>query len=168
MSPFKRIILPALVDLSVMPAGSSQAAEGSKFLAQALQDSLAEIEACELALQKTSNDDVKAFSQHMIDQHSQMGQEIEKLASKKNAILPKNVSSEQQSTYQELSKLSGKEFDRKFMQHNLEDHQKDIQVFQQQAAQVSDADIKAFAEQGVRLLGEHLKMAQEVERKLPS
>ena len=133
-----------------------------------MQDSLAEIETCELALEKTSNDDIKAFSQHMIDQHSRMGQEIEQLASRKQAQLPKDISEEQRSTYEELSKLSGAEFDRKFIDHNVDDHEKDIRIFKEQAQQLSDKDLKEFAENGARRLDEHLKMAREVGRKLHS
>lgn len=70
--------------LSTVPQGTSPAADGARFLSQAMQDSLAEIDACEMALQKTSNADIKAFSQHMIDQHGQMGREIEQLASRKH------------------------------------------------------------------------------------
>jgi len=152
--------------LSAVPEGMSSAADGARFLAQAMQDSLAEIEACEMALQKTSNADVKAFSQHMIDQHGQMGREIEQLASRKHLSLPDDVTSEQKSTCEQLSKLSGKEFDRKFMEHNIEDHEKDIKTFSEQAPQIADDDIRAFAEKGVRQLGEHLKMARDVDRRL--
>jgi putative membrane protein len=162
------LLLPLPGKLSVMPSGSSSGMDSTKFLAQAMQDSLAEIETCELALQKTSNDDIKAFSQHMIDQHSQMGREIEQLAGKKNATLPKDVSSEQKSTFEELSKLSGEEFDKKFLDHNVKDHEKDIRIFREQAEQANDSDIKAFAEKGVQQLSQHLNMAKEVERKLQS
>lgn len=52
------------------------------------------------------------------------------------------------------------------MKHNIEDHEKDIRTFSEQAPQIADDDIRAFADQGVRQLGEHLKMAREVDRRL--
>ncbi len=162
------IRLPGLLFAVQGDAASSSSSEANKFLAQAMQDSLAEIETCELALEKTSNDDIKAFSQHMIDQHSRMGREIEQLASRKQAELPKDISEEQRSTYEELSRLSGTEFDRKFIDHNVEDHEKDIRIFKEQAQQLSDKDLKEFAEKGARQLDEHLRMAREVGRKLHS
>jgi predicted outer membrane protein len=77
MSLLRHIILPIRGRLFALPAGSSSGMDSNKFLAQAMQDSLAEIETCELALEKTSNDEVKAFSQRMIDDHSRLGREIE-------------------------------------------------------------------------------------------
>lgn len=168
MLSLHRAILPIPGVLYALPGGAASAAGGSKFLAQAMQDSLAEIESCELALQKTSNDDIKVFSQRMIDQHSDLGREIEQLASEKNAELPKDVSPERQSELDELSRLSGTEFDEKFIEYNMKDHEKDVQLFREQADQAEDDDIKAFAEKGARMLAKHLNMARDVDKKLHS
>lgn len=141
---------------------------GNEFLAQATQDSLAEIELCELALQKSSNDQVKVFAQQMIDEHSQMGREIEQLASRKKIDLPKKVSSEDKSSTAEMAKLNGQDFDRQFIEHNVKDHENDIKVFRHYAEQESDADIRSLAEKGVKMLTHHLNMAKGIEKKLPT
>jgi predicted outer membrane protein len=161
----------AFGELSDEPAQSepdqSQPNTGSnEFLAQAVQDSQAEIEQCELALERTSNDDIKMFAQRMIDDHSEIGQEIEQLCSKKNVELPQNVNPEQSAAMKELLPLSGQEFDRKFMEHNVQDHERDIKVFKHYAEQEGDADIKALAAKGVKMLTEHLKMAKQISNKL--
>jgi predicted outer membrane protein len=144
----------------------SSSTGSNEFLAQAIQDSHAEIEQCELALERTSNGDIKLFAQRMIDDHSAMGREIEQLCSKKNITLPKDVSSEQRSAMKELLPLSGQAFDRKFMQHNVQDHEKDIKVFKHYAEQEDDPEIKALAANGVTKLTEHLRMAQSISDKL--
>lgn len=146
--------------------GTSGGTGTEEFLAQAVQDSLAEIEMCELALQKTSNEQIKVFAQKMIDDHSQMGREIEQMASRKNLSLPKNMGSEKSSTIQEMSKLSGADFDKKFMEHNVKDHENDIKVFKHYAGQEQDADIKAIAEKGVGILTQHLDMAKDIHKSL--
>jgi predicted outer membrane protein len=152
--------------LSDAPEESSSATGNDEFLAQAMQDSLAEIELCELALQKTTSDEIKAFSQRMIDEHSRMGQAIEQIAGKKKIQLPKDISSEHKSVINALSKLSGQDFDVQFMDRNVKDHEKDIKVFKHYAEQANDADIKALAEKGVQTLKRHLDMAKEAGKNL--
>jgi predicted outer membrane protein len=146
---------------------ASQAEAGtSEFLAEALEDAMAEVELCQLALQQSANDEVKMFAQRMIDEHSKMGQEIEKLAGRKAADLPKDEKREHKKLMQEMSKLSGSEFDGRFIEYNVREHEKDIKVFQHYAGQESDKAVKAMAEQGVHMLEQHLKMAQDIRQRL--
>lgn len=147
-------------------SGGGKSDEAAAFLGQAVQDSLAEIELCEMALEKTANDDVKAFAQRMIDEHGQMGRQFEQVAGKMNIDLPKQEEDEDKKVMQEMQKLSGAEFDRKFIQHNVEDHEKDVKVFRHYAKEAGDEQIRNLAAEGVQRLGEHLKMAQEIARKL--
>lgn len=147
---------------------ASPQAGTQEFLADALEDSLAEVELCELALEKTENDDVKMFAQRMIDEHSRMGREIEQLAGKKKADLPTEEKPEHKSVMQELSGLSGQEFDSRFIEYNVAEHEKDVKVFQHYAEQASDDAVKALAEKGVRTLRDHLKMAKEIKQRLGS
>jgi putative membrane protein len=135
-------------------------------MAQAVQDSLAEIELCEMALQKTSNEDIKIFAQQMIDEHSQLGHEIELLCSQKNIPLPKDLSAEHKTKMNELSSLSEENFDRKFIEHNVKDHETHIKVFEHYANEESDSDIKTLAKKGVKMLSEHLKMAKHIEQQM--
>lgn len=153
-----------LSDTDRTPSGTG----GNEFLAQALQDSLAEVELCEMALQKASNEEVKKFAQRMIDEHSQMGREIEQLAGRKNAALPKDVSKEDQSVLDRLSKLNGPDFDKQFIEHNLKEHEKDIKVFKHYAEQEHDRDLKALAAKGEKMLTQHLEMAKKTAELLRS
>lgn len=52
------------------------------------------------------------------------------------------------------------------MEHNVRDHENDIKVFQHYASEESNDNIKALAERGVRMLTEHLKMAEQILQKL--
>ncbi|HEY8100670.1 MAG TPA: DUF4142 domain-containing protein [Burkholderiaceae bacterium] len=138
----------------------------NEFLAQAVQDSQAEIEQCELALERTSNDDIKIFAQRMIDDHSEIGQKIEQLCSQKNIELPQDVNPQQSSSMKELLALSGQDFDKRFIEQNVQDHENDIKVFKHYAEKADDADVKALAAKGVKMLTEHLKMAKQISEKL--
>lgn len=153
--------------LSDEPDRASSSTGGNEFLAQALQDSLAEVELCEMALQKTSNDEVKKFAQRMIDEHSRMGREIEQLAGRKNISLPTDVSDEDRAALDRLSKLDGPGFDRQFIEHNVQEHEKDIKVFRHYAEQEQDPELKAMAGKGEQMLSQHLIIARKTGELLP-
>jgi putative membrane protein len=156
----------AFGQLSDMPEQTASGTGGDEFLAQAMQDSLAELELCELALQKTANEDVKMFAQRMIDEHGQMGREIEQMAGKRKLELPKDVMPEHKSLTEQLSKLSGQDFDKKFMDHNVKEHEKDIKVFKHYTEQEAEPEIRALADKSVQMLSQHLEMARKIVQRI--
>lgn len=158
----------AIGDLPNPPSGQPfPVTDGNHFLAQSLQDSMAEIELCAIALDKTANPDIQQFAQKMIDDHSRMSHEVELLAARRNFFdLPRRENAGQSATERELSALSGQEFDKRFMEHNVKEHEKDIKVFRHYAEHIDDADINSFAEKGVRILSGHDEMAKRISEKL--
>ncbi|HEX7635107.1 MAG TPA: DUF4142 domain-containing protein [Noviherbaspirillum sp.] len=81
MLSLHHVILPIPCALYAVPGGVSPVTDGGRFLAQAMQDSLAEIESCELALQKTANDDIKSFAEkgaRMLASHLDMARDVGK------------------------------------------------------------------------------------------
>jgi predicted outer membrane protein len=138
----------------------------NEFLVQALQDSMAEIQICELALEKLDNDDAKAFAQAMIDEHGRMGRELEQLASARNLDMPGRIRPEQEMTVDEFSSLEGRDFAQRWIQYNIDVHERDIKVFQHYAGADYDPDIRKLAHGTAAAFGKHLKKAHDVGRKL--
>jgi putative membrane protein len=62
----------------------------------------------------------------------------------------------------DLSKKSGKEFDRAYMKMMVDDHQEDIKAFEKSSNDAKDADIKAFASKTLPTLRMHLDSAKAV------
>jgi putative membrane protein len=60
-----------------------------------------------------------------------------------------------------LSKLSGREFDRAYMEEMVKDHQKNIAEFQDQSERTEDPEVKNWAAQTLPTLKEHLQLAQQ-------
>jgi predicted outer membrane protein len=148
-------------------AGQLQGAAGTKeFLLQVMEDSLAEMELCMLALENSSNEEVKAFAHAMLDEHGQLGQRIDKMARHMQVAFPKKIRQEHASLIQQMSKLKGSEFDEKFMEQNLRYHENDLKVFEHYAAQKDSMEVTLLAQAGARLFGRHLKMIKELAQKL--
>jgi predicted outer membrane protein len=138
----------------------------NEFLIQAMEDAMAEIQICEIAIERSDNPDVKAFAQNMIEEHGRMGRELEKLAVEKRLDVPRAIRPEQEMTVDELSSLSGRDFEQRWIQYNIDVHERDIKVFQHYAGEQEDPDISAMAKQHKDALARHLKAAHDLGKKL--
>ncbi len=127
---------------------------------------LTEVELGRLAAQKGQSADVKKFGQRMVTDHSKANAELKKLAASKGITLPTEMNAEQMAEHAKLAKLSGAEFDREYMTLMVEDHDKDVAAFLDEAKDGSDPDIKSFAAKTLPTLQEHQRMAKEIKAKL--
>jgi putative membrane protein len=97
----------------------------------------------------------------MVDDHTQANQKLMSIARPKGIDLPQEVPDEAQQLYDELQQKSGREFDEAYMEAMLADHEKAIDLFEQQASSGEDADLKSFAEETLPTLQEHHDLAQK-------
>jgi putative membrane protein len=158
-------------DMNSMGVGSSgnSAKPGmsdQKFMKEAAQGGMAEVELGRLAQQKASSDDVKKFGQRMVDDHSKANDKLKELANAKGVNLPQSLNAKDQATKDRLSKLSGEQFDKAYMTDMLKDHKKDISAFQSESNMGHDVDVKNFATQTLPTLRDHLKDAQGIAPKV--
>ena len=134
-----------------------------KFLEEAAQGGMAEVELGKLAQQKAASDQVKQFGKKMADDHAKANEELKKIASNKGVNLPTDLSSSDRREYDKLQKKSGADFDREYMKEMVSDHKKDVKDFQSEARSAKDADIKNFAASTLPTLQQHLDLAQQTE-----
>ncbi len=137
-----------------------------QFVMKSSQGGMAEVELGRMASQRGSDDQVKQFGERMVQDHTKANDELKQLATSKKITIAKNVGEENQMVMQRLSKLSGAEFDRAYMKHMVEDHMKDVSLFEQEAKKGRDQNLKAWAAKTLPTLQEHLKLAQSIESSL--
>jgi predicted outer membrane protein len=136
------------------------------FLATAYQDGLAEIQLAQLALQKATNADVKAFAQRMIDDHTQANSKIATLAQQSGLSLPTAPGTEQQSIANALATFSGADFDEAYMDENAAAHVKDVLLFRHQSNAGMNEAVKSFAESTLPVLVNHLDTTRSVDAQI--
>lgn len=141
---------------------SSLTSKDQKFVREAAQGGLAEVELGKLAAEKASSDQVKKFGQRMADDHSKANDELKELASKNGIQLPTDLDSKDKALKDRLSKMSGSDFDKAYMQSMVKDHKKDVADFRKESTSGSNNDVKQFATQTLPTLEEHLKQAQSI------
>jgi putative membrane protein len=156
----------------VLPAGMVSAAgektgaekkvssSDANFIKEATQGGIMEVRLGKLASEKASNNQVKEFGRRMEQDHSKVNDELKKLASDKGVEVQTELDTKHKSTVDRLTKLSGAEFDRQYMEAMVKDHKEDISKFQSEAEKAKDADVKKFASQTLPTLKEHLQLAQ--------
>ena len=147
-----------------MSAQSQADMTDARFAKAAAQGGLAEIQLGRLAGDQGSNEMVKAFGERMVVQHGAAADQLKAAAQKENITLPTGMNSKDQQIYNQLAKLSGSAFDRAYAQDMVEDHEKDLADFQNEATNGKNASIKAFAAQTVPMIQEHLNQAREIQK----
>jgi len=138
----------------------------SEFMMKAAMSDMAEINMAQMALQKSSNDDVKRFAQMMIDDHTRMSNESKALAAQKGITLPATVSPKQMAMANSLQAASGADFDKMYMRDNVKAHEDAVKTFQSEINGGSDADIKAAAQKNLPTIQSHLQTARDISARM--
>lgn len=136
------------------------------FVAMAASGGMLEVELGKVAAQKGAAAEVKKFGQHMVTDHTKANNELKALADKKKISVPAYMSADHKATFDRVSGLSGKDFDREYMAQMVTDHEKTVSLFEQANQQAQDADLKAFASKTLPALRMHLDMARENNNKV--
>ena len=131
---------------------------------QLAQANLNEIEAGRSAVSKAQSPDVKQFGQKMVDDHTQMLADLKTLAQQKGVALPESASIKDMAQMKLMERSSGAEFDKKYMEEMVKDHQKDVKDTQDLASKAKDPDFKAAVQKAHGKISEHLQMAQRIAR----
>ena len=145
---------------------STLSAADKDFVMKAANGGMAEVAGGQTATQKATNADVKAFGQRMVTDHGKANDELKQLATTKGLALPSTTDAEHQKKIDDLSKKSGKDFDKAYMADMVKDHEEDVAEFQKQSKSAQDPDLKAWVTKTLPTLQDHLRMAKETQKKV--
>lgn len=159
-----RLLNIVLLSAAVMLPSAAFAQSGSDFLMDAARGDNAEIKIGKLAEQKASSPAVKRFGRTLVTDHTMAKKQVAKLATSMSANMPSDVKPDAQQAYDKLSQLSGADFDRAFVNHMVDDHQKDIADFTKEA-DAHDGKASTLAAKQLPVLKKHLRMAEALQKK---
>lgn len=145
-------------------AGAKTSHRDREFVEMAVNGGKAEITMAQMAQQRATDPQVKAFAEKMATDHGKANDELAKIASSQGFMLPADGKGEDHREHEraakKLDKLSGSEFDKAYMKHMVEDHKKDVKAFEKAAKSADNAELKGFASRTLPTLQAHLKLAQ--------
>jgi putative membrane protein len=138
--------------------------ESADFFVKAADGGMAEVAAGKLAQEKATNPKVKEFASMMVTDHTGANSGLKELASKKNVTLPDTVSTDHQKSAADLGKKTGKDFDKAYMDMQVKDHEKTVDLFKDGSKNVKDTELKAFIDQTLPKLQAHLDAAKALKK----
>ena len=124
----------------------------SKFAAAASAANVKELQASGTAQGKALSDDVKKFARKMAEDHAKANQELSVLMVKKGMKCATGAENEILGPLQELKKLSGAEFDKRYMTMMVQDHRACVSLYESQAKEGQDPEFKELAEKRLPLM----------------
>lgn len=144
-----------------MHGAATVARADQNFLQDAAEINLAEIRASNIALEKATNANVKAYAQMMVDGHKKATEELRALARTKGVQLPDDVTLMAKAKTKLLEERSGASFDKHYVESiGIKAHEDAIKRFEKASKEVKDPEIKAFADKMLPDLRTHLEKAK--------
>jgi putative membrane protein len=136
------------------------------FVNNAAKGNRAEVQLGKMVAAKTKDPSVKQFAQMMVKDHTDALNKLQQVAQSKNITVPDGIPDDAQALQSKLSSDTGKQLDKDYMDGMVQDHQKDVQEFQQAINTLQDPDIKNWATTTLPTLQKHLDRAQQVDSKV--
>lgn len=137
------------------------------FIRWMLSDGQAEIALGQLAQQRGSNAQLKEFGEMLARDHQKAGAELKQIVSSLNVQVDTAMDDEHADARERLSKLSGAEFDREWIDVIVENHEEAVDKARDKAEEANaHAELKAWASKQLPALQQHLQQAQKLQETL--
>jgi putative membrane protein len=132
-----------------------------------------EIELGKLAQQKGTHPEVKRFGEMMVRDHQMAGQELKQVLGQtttgtagETARTDTADADNHRENAEELRKLSGREFDEKYIDQMVDDHQKAVDDLEGKSENASNAAVKQWASKTLPKVQQHLDRAKTIQETL--
>lgn len=142
--------------------GIAVVADDAKFAVDAANGGMTEVELSKLATTKATNADVKKFADMMIMDHTAAGEQLKAIAKTKNITLPDSVNADSKKAIADLSKKSGPDFDKAYVDKMVSDHKSTVDMFESASKNLKDPDLKAFVDKTLPTIKGHLDNIQKI------
>jgi putative membrane protein len=139
-------------------AGPAVCTDDCNFIQAAAQGGMTEVKLGELASTSGQRDDVKAFGQRMVKDHTVINDNLKALAAQKDVTLSESLDAKHQAMVDKMSALSGSDFDNAYIASMIKDHKSDAQAFKTESSATKDTDIKNFVDKTIPVVHEHMKL----------
>ena len=129
---------------------------------KAAMGGMAEVALGKMAADKSKDTKVKDFGDLMVEDHGKANDELASIAKSENIQLPTSLDAKHQALSDSLSKLSGKAFDKAYVNAMLEGHKQTLALLQDEAANGKDPQMKAFAVNTATVVQGHLDKIEKI------
>jgi len=138
----------------------------SLFAVKASQGNIAEIQEGQVALTNSQKDSVKMFGQKMIDDHTTAQKSLDSIGNVLKFPMPTTPDSAHIAHKMMLMNLQGSEFDSAFVNGEVEDHQKTLDLLSKEMNSGTNAMLRSYATKNYPIIQMHLMMADSLQKSL--
>jgi putative membrane protein len=136
------------------------------FIKQLAIGNRAEVELGKLAGERSSTAAIDDFGQHMVKDHGEAGSRLNSLARSAKVELPRDLDAEHAAVRKQLQALNGREFDLRYIESQIKDHQKAAQLLIHEIASGQHTGVRQYAADTLPAVMEHLDKAKAIHAQL--
>jgi putative membrane protein len=151
---------------SAIRANKDVMRDASKFLVKWYELGMYELQLSQLAATSGLDADVKNLAATLVKDHRDINTNIQSIASNNNFVLPTNLNIDHQRAIQDITKLNGADFDKKYINTIINAHEESVDSYKDAYKNLAAGDTKNFAGQALPALEDHLSMAKKVAKRI--
>jgi putative membrane protein len=154
----------AAIGLAFTTGASAEKLNDSEqlFVKTAAAGGMAEVKFSELAKSKASKPMVQDFANQMILDHSKANAELKTIAEADKVSVPDHLKGEAATTEKQLSELSGAKFDHEYISVMVKDHDKTVNLFEEESHKAKSASLKKFVDDTLPVIKQHQMHAHQL------
>lgn len=156
-------LFAAALAAAVAAPSAFAADDSNEFLVKAIRGNLAEVKLGELAEKQATAEPVKALGKTLRTDHAKALEKSQALAKEAGVNVPQDTNEDARWTYERLSSMTGAAFDKAFVEAAIDDHEKDIELYSEQAEDGDNPKVVEYAQATLPGLKKHLDMARKLE-----
>jgi putative membrane protein len=151
---------------STLKANKKLDEDASKFLVKNYEAGLFEIQLSQLATTNGLDADVKNLAASLVTAHTAINAKMSAIAASANFVLPVAIDADHQKALQDIGKLTGADFDKKYINTIVDGHEKAVSDYKDAYKNLSPGDTKDFAAATLPKIEDHLAMAKKVQDRI--
>jgi putative membrane protein len=155
---------PATTDTAAATGATAASSHAAQFLTNAIEADNAEIKAGQAAQDMGSTQAVKDYGKMLVNDHTKAKDQASQVAMALNVPVPTGTPPDADAELKMATSMSGAGFDKDFLAAMIKDHQKAIDMFQQEAGSSDPAQVTDLAKQTLPTLKKHLQKAQSLQK----
>lgn len=136
------------------------------FVANTVAANYGEIKFAQLAVDRSSNAEVKRIAAMLVADHTKVLGELKTFASTKGITIPVEADDEAIRKTERFSDEAGKDFDKKWCREMADRHDESIKKFEKRAEKSEDADLKSWINKTVPALKHHKEEIEACHEKI--
>lgn len=161
--------IAAALFISNIHAADANQRTAEEFVQKASMGNQFEIEAGNLAKERSQNENVKQFAERIITDHNNVATELESAVASANldtSLIARTLDKKHSDKLAKLQKASAKDFDKKYLDSQEDAHKDAVKLFKDYSEKGTNTALKSFAGKHLPTLEDHHKQAKDLESSL--